>query len=139
MTHIKREQVVVSSLLSEPGSPIGKNLSTALAYAPQHWHSPEAAKVAEAIGKCISKGWRTTPRNVALLLEPDYKKWTTHPTFQDGLPLGLADFEASQLLPVYRDQRIIAIVAQCYQNMLSRPEKAKAYAEHLIGQLEGWI
>ena len=138
MTHIKKEQIVVSSILDDPGARIGPAVSMAIANH-MYWESVEAGKLAEAIFKCAVKRWRTTPKNVALLLEPDYKDWTSHPTFQDGLPLGLAEVEAMSLLPVYRNKRILLMIAQAYEQALSNPEDIRDIAVRLKAQLEGLV
>jgi len=134
---IATEQLIVASVLSsETHDKPGTCLCTALAYWP-YWDSPEASKLAEGITKCIHKGWRLKPKNVKLHLGPDFKRWVDHPTFSQGLPYSCVEDEARQLLPHYRNKRIVQIVGRAYQTLIDHPDSAQAVAQSLIVALGG--
>lgn len=133
---IKRiEYLVCASFLWEPqpAPKPGPNLCTAIAFAPTYWDSPEAAKVAEAIGGCIRRGWRTTPSNVERLLTPEFQAWVEHPVFGEraALPFSCAEVEAYKLLRHYNNKRLISVVASSYQKMIDKPEHAQVLAMDL--------
>ena len=138
MTIIQEEQALVASVMESPGERLSHNICTALAYWP-FYDSVEASKVAEGVAKCLDKGWRPTPRIVAITLEPQYKHWTNHKIFKDALPLSCAESLALHLIPHYANKRLIGVVAQAYEQMLTKPESARAVARQLKVNLEEWV
>jgi hypothetical protein len=138
---IATEQLIVASVLSsETHDKPGTCVCTALAYWP-YWESPEASKLAEGITKCIHKGWRLKPKNIKVLLEPDYKPWVDHPIFgpNKGLPFSCVEGEARALLPHYKSKRITEIVGRAHTDMLAKPEAARTIALSLKLQLGDWL
>ncbi len=125
MTHTQRECIVVASVLSSPEAKPGPNVCTVLAHWP-YFESPEASKVAEAVTVCIRKGW-ATHRKTVMKLAGVYKEWTNHPMFSDhnALPLSCAESAALELIPVYRNKRIVELVGRHYQQMIDKPEKTR--------------
>ena len=136
---VKREQLVVASVLTaEPNEVPGACVCTALAYWP-YWESPEALKLAEAIFLCRKQDHQATPKNVKFLLDEQFRAWLDHPTFKDGLPYSCVEDEARQLLPFYKNKRIIEVVAKCYEKMINKPEAARQLALDLKLSLGDWL
>jgi hypothetical protein len=51
----------------------------------------------------------------------------------------VAEIEALSLLPVYRNKRILKVVADHYEKMLSNPQSAREFALSLKLQLGDWL
>lgn len=123
----RREEWIVASLLNERGD-WGPNLCTAIAYAPRWWENPVAGRIAEAIAKCADN---PTKGNVSLKLGPEDAMWLLHPTFMNGLPLDLAEYEALELVKLYHSKRLMDIVGKAYTEAREHPEWATLIARKL--------
>lgn len=137
MTTTKLEQVLCASVMDDHTAKLSPVICTALAYAPEMWESPEAAKVAEGINRAIRKGRPTHRTVVAQMMSPGWNVWLDHPMFNDGLPLSCVEQQANDLLNHYHNKRIVAMLGKAYQQGLENPEKALTIALGLKMELEG--
>jgi len=139
MNIVATEQILVASVLTNGAKP-GPCLCTAIAYAPDYWESPEAGKLAQAIGRVFKRGFRASPPMVKAMCEPEYRAWLSHPTFgsHNALPLSCAEEEARVLIRHYQNQRILDTISDAYEQVIDHPEKALEVARGLHVALGEW-
>lgn len=137
MTTTKLECCLCSSVLDAPTAKLSPVICTALAYAPEMWESPEAAKVAEGINRAIRKGRPTHRAVVDLLMDRDYREWLKHPVFNDGLPLSCIEHQVKDLLVIYQAKRIVMALGKAYERASVAPDRARDIALALKMELEG--
>lgn len=135
----EREVSVVATVLANPTAKLPPNICTALAYAPEYWDSVEAREVAMGIKDAMEWNRPTHKRVVWGYMRAEYRDWLNHPDFNTDLPLpmDLAEYEATSLVQRYAQKRIVNYIANAYQEVLDRPEKARVVALDLKLKLEG--
>ena len=128
----------MSCVLGHAKAAFGPNICTALAFW-QYWESPEASKVAEAIGKVITGGKPPFRWLVMAALEEQYRGWAMHQCFTQDVTLGMAEYEALDLLRHYEQKRIRDRIGDAWSLVTAHPEKTREVALHLKTQLEEYV
>lgn len=139
-TSARRERCVIASILDSPGSkPWGPNICTALAYAPNFWDDGVAGKVAAAIGQCVHCGRPVTLPSVSEYLSRVDRVWLTNPSFNEALPLDLAEIEAMDLVRRYHGKRLAAALGKAWSDVKAHPERSREIGRQLKVTLEEFV
>ena len=128
----QREEWVVASLLDNLDKPWGPNLCTALAQT-DYWQNPIALRIARAIHQSRDN---LTKTGISIRIDPADAMWLMHPSFMNGLPLDLAEYEAYDLCVYYRGKRLERLIGEALQKLKDHPEHGKCVAESLRSALE---
>lgn len=136
-TSARRERFIVACILDRPEEHPGPNVCTAIAYAPFWWDSPEAAHLADAIGKCWRAMRPVTEPSVAEYLGKQWQQWLGHPSFSHGnaLSLEIAELEAMDLVRRYEGKRITNVILEAGHKCRVHPERARTIARDLVVKL----
>ncbi len=136
MTITKTECVLLSSLMDAPTNRPGPVTCTAIAFA-EYWESPEAQQVALAVREVMKANRPLHRAVIKQFLTPEYQPWLEHKMFNDGLPHGIAEFEAKEvLLPWYESKRLVALLGEAYESAIRKPWLARVIAMGLKARLE---
>lgn len=135
MTQSEKECCLVASILECPTAKLGPNACTALA-SWVYWSSPEASKLAEAIGKVIGRGKVPSRAMVRAVVELQYVDWVSHSSFMASLPVSCLETLAGELLPGYHRKRVMGVISEAYSKCLNWPHDATDIARQLHRELE---